>query len=692
MHRNIAPPHFMKFLPSILAGSIALALPTLLLAADPAVSTAMPEVVVTGRASDLIGTAASANEGFVGATDLQARPIFRVGELVETIPGVIVTQHAGGGKANQFFLRGFNLDHGTDLATSVDGMPVNMVTHAHGQGYTDLNLLIPELVDNVSYKKGPYYADVGDFGSAGAFDIRFTDQLDQGMLSLGGGTLGYARIMFADSPQVGAGRLLYGLELEHTDGPWDRPDDFQKINALLRYTQGDDLNGFRLTLMGYHGTWNSSDQVARRAWDRGLGRFDALDDTTGGDSQRYSLLADWHRGDEHSLTKLLVYGSYYDLDLFSNFTYFLDDPVRGDQFEQRDQRLLAGLKLSQTWMYEMFARPSESTLGLQVRYDNIRNGLFHTQRTARLETVREDRTIETGIGLYAENKTKWTDWFRTVAGLRGDFFAFDVKNQFGGNSGDETDFIASPKLSLIFGPWAKTEFYLNGGFGFHSNDARGITDRAAPADPLVHTEGAEIGIRTTAIPGLQSSLTAWILDIDSELIFVGDAGTTEASRPSRRYGLEFANFYTPVPWFTLEADFALSHTRFRDDARNEDGSAVGNHIPGSVQAVISAGFSLRDIGGFYGGARVRYFGPRDLIEDGSKKSDESTLVYLQAGYRFNPTWSIQADVFNLFDSEVSDIDYYYTSRLAGEPEGGFDDYHTHPAEPRSVRFTVTARF
>ena len=669
----------MKKLLSILAGSIALVSE----AVEPAPLDPADAVVVTGRGLDLTGVADSANEGYVGARDLQSRPIFRVGELMETIPGVIVTQHAGGGKANQIFLRGFNLDHGTDLATSVDGMPVNMVTHAHGQGYTDLNIVIPELVNNVSFRKGPYYADVGDFGSAGAFDIRFSDKLDNGILSLGGGTLGFARLMFADSTQLGAGHLLYGLELQHTDGPWERPDDYQKINALVRYSRGDEANGFRLTLMGYRGTWNSSDQVPRRAFQEGIvSRFDSLDDTTGGDSQRYSLLADWHRGDASSLTKLLVYGSYSDLDLFSNFTYFLDDPVRGDQFEQKDQRILGGLKLSQTWMDDLFTRPSESTIGLQIRYDNIRNGLFRTQRTNRLETVRSDRVVQASAGLYAENKTRWTDWFRTVAGVRGDLFTFDVAS----GSGVENDFIASPKLSLIFGPWAKTELYLNGGFGFHSNDARGVADPINPADALVRTEGAEIGIRTTAVRGLQSSLTAWILDIDSELLFVGDAGTTEASRPSRRYGLEFANFYSPVNWFTLEADFALSHARFSDEAPE------GNHIPGSVQAVISAGFSVRDLGGFFGGARVRHFGPRDLIEDGSKRSDESTLVYLQAGYQFNKTWSAQVDVFNVFDSKVSDIDYFYASRLQGEPAGGVDDFHTHPAEPRNARFTVTARF
>ena len=658
--------------------------------------TQLETVVVTGRADSLIGTATSSNEGVIGAEQLARRPLQRVGEVVETIPGVIVSQHAGGGKANQFYLRGFNLDHGTDLATSLDGMPINMPTHAHGQGYTDLNLLIPELIREVDYKKGPYFAEVGDFGSAGAFNIHYFDTLPNQLAVATGGTLGYGRGLLAGSPKLGAGHLLYAAEYEHEDGPWDNTDDFHKINGVLRYSVGDEQNGFSLTLTAYHGTWDSSDQLAKRAIGHEVPLYGSLDDSTGGDSSRFNLLADWRRGDEHSATHVLLYGSYYDLDLFSNFTYFLDDPVNGDQFEQKDRRVVLGLKASQTWFGELFHRKTENTLGVQVRSDNIRNGLFHTQQRDRLGVTREDHTIETSVGAYYENKTQWAEKFRTVLGVRGDVFNFDVRSSnLDANTGSEMSFIASPKASLIFGPWADTEFYVNGGFGFHSNDARGVLTTVDPgsgasvqgAKPLVRTKGAEVGVRTTALPGLQSSLTLWILDIDSELLFVGDAGATEASRPSRRYGVEFANFYEPVKWLTLDADFAWSHTRFRDDAPE------GNHIPGSLETVVAAGVSVHDFcGGLFASARVRYFGPRSLIEDDSVRSPATTIVNAQIGYKFNETWTATVDVLNVFDEQSSDIDYFYTSRLRGEPLAGVDDIHTHPNEPRSVRLTISARF
>jgi outer membrane receptor protein involved in Fe transport len=676
-----------------LAGSIAL---VLRLHAEELPVTQLDTITVTGRGESLVGTATSSNEGVVGAEQLARRPLQRVGEIVETIPGVIVSQHAGGGKANQFYLRGFNLDHGTDLATSLDGMPINLPTHAHGQGYTDLNLLIPELVREVEYKKGPYFAEIGDFGSAGAFNIHYFDTLPNQLAVATGGSLGYARGLLAGSPQVGTGHLLYAAEYEHSDGPWDRPDDFNKGNAVLRYSVGDDQNGFSLMLTAYHGSWNSSDQLARRAIGRQVDRWGSLDGTTGGDSSRVNLMADWHRADAASATHVLLYGFYYDLDLFSDFTYFLDDPVHGDQFEQVDKRLTLGLKASQTWFGELFGKKTDNTLGLQVRSDNIRNGLYKTQNTSRLSTTRADHVIETSVGAYYENKTQWAEKIRTVAGVRGDVFNFDVRtSSLEVNTGDKTSFIASPKASLIFGPWAQTEFYLNGGFGFHSNDARGVLTRVDPgtgesvqtAKPLVRTKGAEVGVRTTALPGLQSSLTFWMLDIDSELLFVGDAGTTEASRPSRRYGVEFANFYDVNKWLTLDADFAWSHTRFRDEAPE------GDHIPGSLETVVAAGISVHDIwGGLFGSVRVRYFGPRSLIEDDSVRSPSTTIVNAQVGYKFNETWTATVDLLNLLDERSSDIDYFYTSRLRGEPEEGADDIHTHPNEPLSVRFTVSARF
>jgi outer membrane receptor protein involved in Fe transport len=647
-------------------------------------------MTVTGRDDDLTGVATTSSEGVVSGDALSARPLLRTGEIVETIPGVIVTQHAGGGKANQYFLRGFNLDHGTDLSTDIDGMVLNNPSHGHGQGYTDLNPLIPELVQNVVYKKGPYYAEVGDFGSAGAFSIRTYDVLPHSILSLEAGSFGAARFFFASSPKVGPGHLLYALDLSHYDGPWEKPDDFQKINAFLKYSVGDAANGASITAMAYHGDWQSSDQAPRRAFENGLSRFDSLDDTTGGDSSRYSLLGEWHRTDDTSSTDLFAYASYYDLNLFSNFTYFLDDPVRGDQFEQKDRRVVAGLKLAHTWRTQFLGLDTENTLGAQLRMDNIRNGLYRTEARRRLSTTRYDHIVETSSGLYFENKTPWLSWLRTVAGVRGDFFTFHTDGGNASTNGDADAFLASPKLSVIFGPWAKTEFYLNGGFGFHSNDARGVTDRTAPADPLVRTKGAEIGVRTTALEGLQSSLTLWLLDIDSELVFIGDAGNTEAGRASRRIGVEFANYYDLNPYLALEADFAYSQARFSELAPE------GQRIPGSIETVITAGVVLKDWHRFFGALRLRYFGPRDLIEDGTARSSASTLLNGQIGYRITDTWSASLDVFNILDQKANDIDYYYASRLknetAGPDDGGTNDFHSHPAEPRAFRVSLTAKF
>ena len=666
---------------------------------DVAAGAEAERVVVVGRTDDLVGIATSSSEGVVSAADLATRPIFRPGEIMETIPGVIVTQHSGSGKANQYFLRGFNLDHGTDLATDFEGMPINMVSHAHGQGYTDLNFIIPELVSEVAYKKGNYYAGVGDFGSAGAFSLQYFTVLPSAFFKVEGGEAGYERAVFAMSPRLGPGHLLFALELEHNDGPWDRGDDYQKINGVVSYSVGNGENGASLTVLAYHGSWNSTDQVPVRAIEEKIiDRFGEIDPSDGGNSQRDGLNGEWHRVTATGSTRVTAFASYYDLDLFSDFTYFLDDPVHGDQFEQKDRRVYLGASAAQTWRCQLFGFETEDTVGLQERTDFIRNGLFHTEDRLRLGTTRQDVIDETRVGPYLENKTTWLPWLRTVAGFRADVFSFHDDDTSDGVSGGETAAIVSPKLSLILGPWAKTEFYLNGGYGFHSNDVRATVGPPIPGVPgtghaaaLVKSEGAEAGVRTTAVPGLQSSLTLWLLDLDSELVFDGDSADNEPSRPSRRWGVEVANFYTPTPWLTLDLDFAYSNARFTDH------DPAGPWVPEAIETVLDAGVAFHDLGagwqkGFYGGLRLRFFGPRNLIENASEKSDPTTLVYLQLGYKFSRTWEVNFDVFNLLDSQDSDIDYYYVSRLPGEPAAGVNDIHTHPSEPRELRGGVTMHF
>jgi hydrogenase/urease accessory protein HupE len=662
----------------------------------------LAEVEVTERSDSQVGLAGSASEGNIGQEQLKLRPIFRPGEILETVPGLIVSQHSGEGKANQYFLRGFNLDHGTDFLTQLDGVPVNMVSHAHGQGWTDTGFLIPELIRTLAFQKGPYYAENGDFASAGAANIQYFDALPDSILKFTGGSFDYYRGLVADSLRIGDGNLLYAVEGNYHDGPWQNGNHFSKGNAVLRYSREQDGRGWSATAMAYGADWNATDQIPRRAVDAGrLDRFGLIDPRDGGRSRRYSLTAEWHRQSEHSATRVMAYGVYSLLDLYSNFTYFLDDPVRGDQFAQPDRRWQSGLKAAHTVYHRIGAAESETTLGLQFRNDAIDNGLLLTEKRRRYGAVREDRVVQTSLAPYAENKTLWNSWLRSSVGLRFDGFRFDVDSDRHANSGTRLDGLVSPKGGIVLGPWAKSEIYLNGGLGFHSNDARGIHTRIDPksgdtvrrADPLVRTYGAEIGARTARLDGLQSTLSLWWLDIDSELVFVGDAGTTEAGRPSRRYGIEFANYYTPAEWLTFDADFSFSKARFRNNEIDaESGLPAGKHIPGSVETVIAAGAAVHDLRGFFGGLRLRYFGPRALIEDNSRRSKETFLLSANLGYAISKCLSFQAEVFNLLNRKDSAIDYFYTSRLPGEPAEGVGDIHFHPVEPIGFRLGLTANF
>ncbi|HVT57856.1 MAG TPA: TonB-dependent receptor [Thermoanaerobaculia bacterium] len=653
------------------------------------------ELEVTGRASDMLGIAESATEGVTGLRELEQRPILRPGEVLETVPGLMISQHSGDGKANQYYLRGFNLDHGTDFRITVDDIPVNMPSHGHGQGYSDLNFLIPELVDNVRYKKGLYYADEGDFSAAGAATISYINALDRPLVQVAPGSDGYRRALAAGSARAGEGDLLGAIEVLHNDGPWQRPDVYQKKNGLLRYHTGDTANGFTATFHGYDGKWNSTDQIPLRAVRDGqISRFGNVDPTDGGSSSRYSLAGELRRGDDSSLTVLSAYAFDYKLRLFSNFTYFLEDPVNGDQFEQRDQRTTEGLKLEHQWQTRLFGHEVESELGLQARNDHIHNGIFHTKDRIELSVTRDDRIEETSVGPYAQARVRWNGWLRTVAGLRADYFRFRVDSNLASNSGLRNNAIVSPKLSFLLGPWRQTEVYLNLGYGFHSNDARGTTitveprtgQPVEPVSPLVRAKSADLGFRTSIIPNLQTALTFFRLDIASELVFSGDAGGTSPSRPSRRTGFELQNFYRLSSLLALDADYAVSRARFTDF------DPVGQHIPGAIESAASMGLTVTGMHGAFGSLRWRYFGPRPLIEDASVRSRSTSLFYLDVGYDLPRNLKLTLEVFNLFNANTSDVDYFYASRLPGEPAAGVNDIHFHPSESRSLRLIAGYRF
>ncbi len=644
------------------------------------------KVVVTASRISQLGIAESANSGVVTQDQLEARTVYRPAELLETTPGLIVSQHSGEGKANQFYLRGFNLDHGTDLRTTVDGMLVNQRSHAHGQGWSDLNFLIPELTDRLDYRKGPYHADEGDFAAAGALAVRYAEVLDHGVAKLGVGQNGFRRALLAHSPAVGKGNLLYALELFHNDGPFTRGDDFNKVNGVLRYSEGTAANGFNVTAMAYKARWNATDQIPRRAVADGrLGRFDLVDATDGGKAERYSLSGSWRADSDAGATKVNAYVAANRLDLYSNFTYFLDDPVNGDQFSQPDRRVTSALNAEHRW--------GDYRVGLQLQNDNIYNGLYDTVGRQRRATTREDHIVESSAAVFADVTTRWNSKLRSVAGIRLDHYRFDVESDLAANSGRSRATRASPSLSLIFGPWKKTELYANIGNGFHSNDARGTTiaidpksgDAVDRVTPLVKATGMEVGVRSEFFNGLQSAVSLYRLDFDSELVFVGDAGTTEAGRPSRRTGVEFSNYYKPNRYVTLDADVAFARARFADN------DAAGNRIPGAVEGVASLALALDHAGPWFGALQWRYFGPRPLIEDNAVRSNATSTLNARLGYKINGHMKIEIEGFNLANRRDSAVDYFYESRLQGEAVAS-TDVHFHPVESRSFRVTLTSSF
>ena len=666
------------------------------------------DVVVTGERTfrniadldnpreNLVGIATSASVGAVTAEQLKARPIMRPGEVLESVPGMIVSQHSGEGKANQFYLRGFNLDHGSDFATTISGVPTNESSGAHAHGYSDINLLIPELVSGIQYTKGPYFAEHGDFSAAGSANVNYVNRLESPLLSVSIGGQGWGRVLGAVSPEVGPGNLLVALELGKNNGPWELPDEMRKANGVVRYSQGDERNGFSITGMGYTANWNSTDQIPMRAVRQGLiSRYGNIDSSDAGRTYRHTLSADFLRSAGNHSTRVTAYALRGRLNLFQNFTYFLEDPVNGDQVEQEGLRWMTGGKVVHRRLGRLGRFSVENAVGVSVRNDAVSTvGLYNTVRRMRTNTIRDDRVDQLTVGIFGQTDIEWTRYFRTTLGVRGDGYRYAVFAQNPANSGAGTAGLVSPKLTAVLGPWASTEFYANYGRGFHSNDPRAATTRVDPISgesvvgesPLVPATGYEGGLRTVVVPGLQSTVAWWHLAFDSELVFVGDAGIAEASRPSERNGIEWTNYVRLTDSITGEFDMSLSKARFAD------GDPSGNFIPGALDRVVAGAITFSPEQRIFGSIRLRYFGPRPLVEDNSVRSEATTIWNGQIGVNLTEGIDITFEGFNLLDSDVADIDYYYTSRLPGEPIGGIDDIHFHPSLPRMARVMLNVRF
>ncbi len=652
-------------------------------------------MVVTASTENLLGRAATSSQGAVTKQELELRPVYRVGQLLETVPGLIATSHSGEGKANQYLLRGFNLDHGTDLATFVDGMPVNMRTHGHGQGYTDVNFMLPELASGIRFSKGPYFASEGDYASVGAVHINYLYQIPT-TLTASAGTLNDQRLFAASTLPLGDGRLLAAGELVHLDGPWTHPDNLRKANAVLRYSRGERDDGVSITAMAYRALWNSTTDQPVRAITEGLiDRYGTLDPSDGGQSLRLSLSGAYaHTEPDHQITAN-AYVIVSRLTLWNNFTHFLDDPINGDQHAQDDRRTILGAAAGYTRYGKLFGVQTDTTIGLQTRYDDIDIDRIHTVKRVPLNTEIADKVQEASVGAYLENTTYWTNFLRTVVGLREDYYHADIQDLIPQNSGSSHATLFQPKGSLILGPFMDTELYVSAGRGFHSNDVRGTTKVFDPAYPtvpltpgalLVKSTGYEAGLRTTLGRTLQASVTVFEMNFDSELTYDAETGTTGADRPSRRRGVEFTGQYRPWRWIELNANIAFSHARFTD------ANPAGQYIPDAPEFIAAFGVLIDNIGPWSAGLEFRDLGPHPLIEDNSVRSDGDSEWNMNIGYKLTPTLKLRVDLYNVFDSQDDAADYYYADRLPGEPAGGVNDLHIHPLEPRSARVSLTKVF
>lgn len=649
-------------------------------------ATATETIIVYGRGEERIGVAGAASEGGVAGADIELRPLLRPGELLEATPGLIATQHSGGGKANQFFLRGFNLDHGTDYSLYIDDFPVNFRTHGHGQGYLDVNGLIPETVARVDYRKGPYRVDAGDFSFVGSSTITTHDRLDP-FVSLEAGSYGYRRLVAGGSVPLAGGDLLLVGQLKRNDGPWQLPEDFAGNSLFAKYTHPVGTGDLFASYSFYDASWAPTEQVPDRAVGTPLcaDRFCSLDLTLRGTGTRHVLTAGY-RSDDWRVT---AYAQHYDWSLLNNFTFLLEDPVNGDQIRQFERRWTFGGRIEHT---AQLSDALSLRLGAEGRHDDI--GPIGLDETIAGETEFNVNTFdvaESSLGLYAEAVWRPLDRLMVIAGLRGDWYDFETRAIDGvaAWSGEASDHVLSPKIGANYEIADGIALYANWGEGFHSNDARGVTNPADPAPGLVEGNFEEAGLRVER-GGLILTGVYWWSTIGSELIYVGDSGAVEPSDPGRRHGYELTAFYRPAEWLAIDAVWTGTTSRF--DGLPEG----GNFVPGALENSGELGATLA-FDEWNASARLRYLGSHPLVEDNSVRGEATTL--LNARVAWTPQragllrgFEVHAELLNALGSDADDIDYYYETRLPGEPAGGVLGTNSRVVEPRQVRIGVTRRF
>jgi outer membrane receptor protein involved in Fe transport len=621
--------------------------------ADPSDSVPQDEVVVFGRNLELLGTAEAASEGSVGGADLLVRPMLRVAELLEAVPGMVAVQHSGSGKANQYFLRGFNLDHGTDFTTYVDGVPWNLRSHGHGQGYLDVNGLMPETVERIDYRKGTYRADVGDFSMAGASFISTIERLDQPFAALESGEYGWRRLAGGGTIDLGNDATLTGIAENKTyDGPWALAEELEHTAVWGKYRRPTGFGSLAVTVSGYTGNWHPTEQVPERAIGTPVcpDAFCVLDSTAGGDTSRWigSVVMDSDKW------RASAYAQHYDWTMTSNPTYDF-------QLNQFDKRWTTGGRYERVVLE---ASQVAVNVGGELRYDDIGNvGLDHFEDGAFLENISQNSIRETSLGVFTEATWSPTDRLRILGGLRGDVYDFDATAKAVGSfAGHVKDSRVSPKFGLAYQINNDVEAYGNWGKGFHSNDARGVVNEADPVPGLSPGTGYEAGARFE-FGTLKLTTAYWWLNLDSELIFVGDSNAVEPKGASGRRGYEVTAFWKPLDWLGIDAVYTGSRARYDD---NPDGP----YIEGSVEHAGQIGISAVK-NNWEASMRLRYLGEYALTPDNAQRADAESSLNLRGAYTLGQgRTQLYAELLNVFDADGKDIVYWYEAYVDGlDPPG-----------------------
>jgi len=642
----------------------------------------MEEVVVFGRGLELLGAADAASEGSVGGADLLVRPMLKVAELLEAVPGLVAVQHSGSGKANQYFLRGFNLDHGTDFTTYIDGVPLNLRSHGHGQGYLDVNGLLPEIVERIDYRKGPYRGDVGDFGMVAASFIRTIDRLDEPFVSFESGDYGWSRLAAGGSTEIGGGTLTTLGELKQYDGPWQRNEGLEHVSVWGKYLRPTSFGQIAITLSGYEGDWHPTEQIPERAIGTAVcaDAFCALDPTADGNTSRW-IGATQLIGEDWDAS---AYIQYYDWFMQSNPTYDF-------QINQFDKRTTIGGRYDRTVLEsELF----EINVGGEFRYDDIGPvGLDEYDRGTFVAAISDNAIEETSYSAYTEATWYVTEALRLLGALRADYYQFDVTAKSPGSfAGNASDSQISPKAGIAYAVTDAVELYGNWGKGFHSNDARGVVNSLDPIPGLSPGTGYEVGSRIE-VGDFKITAAYWWLNQDSELIFVGDSNSVEPKGGSERDGYELTMFWRPLDWLGIDAVYTGSNARY---TRNPDGL----HVEGSVEHAAQLGFSaVRDR--WEASMRLRYLGPYALTADNAERAGSETTVSLRGAYHLQ-NMTLYAEVINVLDSDTKDIVYFYPAYVAGLDPAGLTSADidcalvncrmSRTTEPRTLRAGVKYRF